>query len=61
MSALIEKIVRAYLGEGVEALLIDETYSRNLQIPDPDREGRMIWVNEKQHDPYGYTSSEPPA
>lgn len=42
---------------GVESQLIDESYSRTLQIADPD--GRKeIWVNEKMTDLYGYTLAE---
>lgn len=39
---------------GIEATLIDESYARTLRLPDPDRPGREIWVNEAQRDLYGY-------
>lgn len=39
---------------GVECLLIDETYSRTLQVADPDG-GERVWINERQTDLYGYT------
>lgn len=42
---------------GITSRLIDESYSRTLQIEDPD--GRKeIWVNEKMTDLYGYTLAE---
>ncbi|MFX0539099.1 VOC family protein [Ornithinimicrobium sp. Y1847] len=37
----------------VEAMLIDETYSRTVQITDPDGL-KAIWINERQTDLYGY-------
>lgn len=54
----VETLIPALEAAGVEPVLIDETYSRTLQIPDPDREGRMLWINEKQQDLYGYRSTE---
>lgn len=57
----VETLIPVLAEAGVEAVLIDETYSRTLQLPDPDRPGRMLWVNEKQRDLYGYRSSETPA
>lgn len=57
----VESLIPALGAAGIEAMLIDETYSRTLQIPDPDREGRMLWINEKQQDLYGYSSSQAPA
>lgn len=38
---------------GIDCLLIDETYSRTLQIADPDG-GKRVWINERQTDLYGY-------
>lgn len=50
----VEDAQRLLEAAGVECVLIDETYSRTLQITDPD--GRKeIWVNERQTDLYGYT------
>lgn len=43
---------------GTEALLIDETYGRTLQVPDPDLPGRTIWINEAQRDLYGYRRTD---
>lgn len=57
----VETLMPRLQQAGVEPLLIDETYSRTLQIADPDRPGRMLWINEKQQDLYGYTSDEAPA
>lgn len=57
----VESLIPALEAAGVEPVLIDETYSRTLQIPDPDRAGRMLWINEKQQDLYGYSSSQAPA
>lgn len=54
----VETLIPPLRAAGVEPVLIDETYSRTLQLPDPDREGRMLWINEKQQDLYGYSSSE---
>lgn len=39
---------------GLESRLIDETYSRTLQIADPDGV-KEIWINARQTDLYGYT------
>ena len=57
----VETLIPALRSAGVEPVLIDETYSRTLQLPDPDRDGRMLWINEKQRDLYGYRSGEQPA
>lgn len=54
----VETLIPALETAGVRPVLIDETYSRTLQIPDPDRDGRMLWINEKQRDLYGYRSTE---
>lgn len=54
----VESLIPALEAAGVRPVLIDETYSRTLQLPDPDREGRMLWINEKQRDLYGYRSTE---
>lgn len=54
----VETLIPVLARVGVEAVLIDETYSRTLQLPDPDRPGRMLWINEKQQDLYGYSSTE---
>lgn len=53
----VESLIPALKAAGIEPVLIDETYSRTLQIPDPDREGRMLWINEKQQDLYGYSQA----
>lgn len=50
----VETLIPVLRGVGVEALLIDETYGRTLQVPDPDSPGRTIWINEAQRDLYGY-------
>lgn len=50
----LEELATALEAAGVEAALIDESYSRTLQIADPDVPGATIWVNEQQHDLYGY-------
>ena len=42
---------------GIESALIDETYSRTLQVADPDGV-KEIWINERQTDLYGYTLAE---
>ncbi|MGO0575907.1 hypothetical protein [Ornithinimicrobium panacihumi] len=42
---------------GIGSALIDETYSRTLQIVDPDGV-KEIWINERQSDLYGYTLAE---
>ncbi|HLS15859.1 MAG TPA: hypothetical protein VK095_15230 [Beutenbergiaceae bacterium] len=39
---------------GIEATIIDESYGRSLRMPDPDRPGEQIWINEQQQDLYGY-------
>lgn len=50
----VEDALALLTGAGIEAVLIDETYSRTVQITDPDG-GSTIWVNERQTDLYGYT------
>ncbi|MCK0112881.1 hypothetical protein MWU75_12095 [Ornithinimicrobium sp. F0845] len=50
----VETLIPALREVGVEALLIDETYGRTLQVPDLDNPGRTIWINEAQRDLYGY-------
>ena len=57
----VESLIPALEAAGVEPVLIDETYSRTLQLPDPDRPGAMLWINEKQQDLYGYRSAESPS
>lgn len=54
----VESLVPALEAAGLAPVLIDETYSRTLQLPDPDREGAMLWINEKMQDLYGYRSEE---
>ncbi|OLT16683.1 hypothetical protein BJF80_04900 [Serinicoccus sp. CUA-874] len=50
----VEEALALLTEAGIEAVLIDETYSRTVQIADPD--GRKeIWVNERMTDLYGYT------
>lgn len=41
---------------GIDSVLIDETYSRTLQVADPDG-GKRVWINERQTDLYGYTAA----
>lgn len=50
----VEDALRLLTDAGVEAVLIDETYSRTVQLADPDG-GKEIWINERQTDLYGYT------
>lgn len=54
----VESLIPVLREAGVEPVLIDETYSRTLQVPDPDREGAMLWINEKMQDLYGYRSAD---
>lgn len=50
----VEQAQRLLEAEGIDSMLIDETYSRTLQVADPDG-GKRIWINERQADLYGYT------
>ncbi|MFK5582927.1 hypothetical protein [Serinicoccus sp. LYQ131] len=50
----VEEALTLLRNAGIEAVLIDETYSRTVQITDPDGI-KEIWVNERQTDHYGYT------
>jgi hypothetical protein len=50
----VEDAQRLLTAAGIDCLLIDETYSRTLQVADPDG-GTRIWINERQTDLYGYT------
>lgn len=50
----VEDALALLTDAGVEAVLIDETYSRTVQFADPDG-GEKIWINERQTDLYGYT------
>ncbi|WP_181009842.1 hypothetical protein [Ornithinimicrobium sufpigmenti] len=50
----VEEAQQLLTAEGIDCLLIDETYSRTLQVADPDG-GKRIWINERQTDLYGYT------
>ena len=52
----LEEAQRLLEAAGVDCLLIDETYSRTLQVADPDG-GERIWINERQSDLYGYTDA----
>lgn len=54
----VESLLPRLRQVGVEALLIDETYGRTLQVPDPDRSDSTIWINEAQRDLYGYRRLE---
>lgn len=51
----VEDALALLADEGFEAVLIDETYSRTVQVADPDG-GPAVWINERQTDHYGYTS-----
>ncbi len=53
----VEELVPVLQAAGVAAMLIDETYSRTLQLADPDRDGSAIWINQRQADLYGYSSA----
>lgn len=49
-------LAAAYEAAGIEAMLIDETYARTLQVVDPDGPaGSTIWINEQQRDLYGFS------
>ena len=50
----VEEALALLTAAGLDAVLIDETYSRTVQVTDPDRI-KEIWVNERQNDHYGYT------
>lgn len=50
----VEEALALLTDAGVEAVLIDETYGRTVQVADPDG-GKEIWVNERQTDLYGYS------
>ncbi|WP_151526339.1 hypothetical protein [Serinicoccus kebangsaanensis] len=50
----VEEALDLLTDAGVQAVLIDETYSRTVQVADPDG-GKEIWINERQTDLYGYT------
>lgn len=50
----VETLIPLLEGAGLETALIDESHNRTLRIPDPDRPGTEIWVNEEQRDLYGY-------
>ncbi len=50
----VEELVPVLQAADVAAMLIDETYSRTLQVADPDRQGSTIWINQRQADLYGY-------
>lgn len=50
----VEELVPVLQAAGVAAILIDETYSRTLQVANPDRQGSTIWINQRQADLYGY-------
>jgi hypothetical protein len=50
----VEDALRLLMDAGVDAVLIDETYSRTVQVADPDGL-KEIWINERQTDLYGYT------
>lgn len=54
----VDVALRLLEAAGIEAMLIDETYSRTVQITDPDNI-KEIWINEKQTDHYGYTRATP--
>lgn len=53
----VEDALALLTGAGIDAVLIDETYSRTVQLADPDG-GPAIWINERQTDLYGYTRAE---
>lgn len=53
----LEQLIEPLTEIGVQSALIDESYSRTLQLADPDG-GKAIWINEKQTDLYGYTLAE---
>jgi hypothetical protein len=49
----VEEVVGLLAEAGVRSTLIDESYSRTVQVEDPDG-GKRVWVNERQTDLYGY-------
>lgn len=53
----VEDALRLLTDAGVQAVLIDETYSRTVQFADPDG-GKEVWINERQTDLYGYSRAE---
>ncbi|QFG69833.1 hypothetical protein [Ornithinimicrobium pratense] len=53
-AGVVEDAQALLTAAGIDCLLIDETYSRTLQVADPDG-GKRIWINERQTDLYGYT------
>lgn len=50
----VEELGATLRAAGLDSTLIDESYARTLRLPDPDRPGAEIWVNEAQRDLYGY-------
>lgn len=52
----VERARQLLEAEGIDCVLIDETYSRTLQVADPDG-GKRVWINERQTDLYGYTDA----
>ena len=50
----VEEALALLTEAGVRAALIDETYSRTVQVADPDGI-KEVWINERQSDHYGYT------
>lgn len=50
----IDELLGPLQDAGIEATIIDESYGRSLRMPDPDRPGEQIWINEQQQDLYGY-------
>lgn len=52
----VEEAQRLLTAAGLDALLIDEAYSRTVQVADPDG-GPRVWINERQTDLYGYTDA----
>lgn len=52
----VEEAQRLLTAAGVDCLLIDEAYSRTVQVADPDG-GPRVWINERQRDLYGYTDA----
>lgn len=49
----VEALAPRLEAAGVDVVLIDESYSRTLQVADPDG-GPRLWINEQQSDLYGY-------
>lgn len=52
----VEEALALLTDAGVRATLIDETYSRTVQVEDPDGI-KEVWINERQSDHYGYTDA----